>query len=310
MSQEKNVTLFSGSSGINNIIDPVRLKFDPETGIAELAEAVNVDIDDTGRISRRAGLMIIEEGQFHSVFCNGGDCFVANDRTDDSALYRVAADYSLSGVRSGLQKGARLSYCQIGDKTYYTNGYQNGVIVDGISSAWPTNAHVGTTTTRAFYQPPAGTHIAHFNASMWIVEGNVIWVTEPYAYGKLDKARRFFQFASAVTMVRPVKNGVWVSDSHKTGFISGAEKFEAMRFDTKSPFPAHEWSDCMSLVDLSQTRFEVPGLSAIWSSDAGLCVGTETGDLVVVTERSLVYPSGSIGATVVLGNSFAINNVF
>jgi len=50
------ITVFSGATGINNIVDPVRLKFDPDTGIGELAEAVNVVIDQTGRISRKHGM--------------------------------------------------------------------------------------------------------------------------------------------------------------------------------------------------------------------------------------------------------------
>lgn len=299
-------TLLRGTSGLNNIVDPARLKYDKETGIAELAEAVNVDIDDTGRISRRPGQTLLSSVVSHSVFCDKGDCFVAQDRESDAALYQVGTDFSLTGIRSGLTKGARVSFCQVGAKTYYANGFQNGVITEGISAAWPTSEHVGAETVRQFYSAPVGTHLAHFAGRMWVVEDNVIWVSEPYAYGKFDKARRFFQFGSAVRMIKPVKGGVWVSDSEKTGFIAAAEKFEAQEWLKKSPFPAHEWSENIELVSLP----DVPGLSAVWSSDEGLCIGTEDGQLIVATKNKLAYPAGASGATVVNGQHNVINSVY
>jgi hypothetical protein len=301
--------LLSGSTGLNNIVDPVRLQYDPKTGVAELAEAVNVDIDDTGRISRRPGQSLLDAGVYHSAFCDKADCFVVEDRATDAAIFKVATDFSLSGVRSGLTKAARISFCQVGGKTFYVNGYENGVIENGISAAWPTNTHVGPDTSRSYSPAPVGTKLAHFQGSMWVAQDNVIWVSEPYAYGKFDMARRFFQFGSNVTMMKPVAGGVWVSDEEKTGFIAAGDKFDDMRFIQRSPVPAHEWSENIELVDLSQTVFQVPGLSAVWSSNKGLCIGTEDGQLVVATEKKLVYPAGSQGATLVSGTR-AINTVY
>jgi len=303
-------TISSGFSGLNNKVDPTRLKYDKDTGIGELAEAVNVNIDDTGRIGRRAGQVSLSAVVSHSLFCDKGDAFVVQDRTSDSAIYKIGTDLSLTGIRSGLEKGARISFCQVGDLTYYSSPYQNGVIAAGISSAWPTfTAHVGATTTRAFYGVPLGSHIAHFNGCMWIADGDVVWVSEPYAYGKYDHARRFFQFGSDVRMIKPVFGGVWISDGEQTGFIQGAEKLEAMSWVKKSSFPAHEWSECIELVDLSQSKFQLPGLSAIWASDAGLTIGTSTGELIVATEEKLIYPTGAMGATVADGHN-VINTVY
>jgi len=303
-------TIYTGATGINNKVDPVRLKFDSKTGVTELAEAVNCDIDDTGRISRRLGQEQISSVASHSPFCDGGDCFFAQDRTSDTAIYRFANDFSFAGVRSGLAKGLRLSWFQMGDETFYSNGVQNGVIESGVSSAWPDQSeHVGANTTREFYPAPVGTHIAYFKGCAWIAVDNVIYVSEPHAVGKFAPARRSFFFGSNVVMMRPVENGVWVSNSAETGFIAFEDNFKNMRWIKKASVPAHEWSDNHELVDLSDTSLEVTGLNAVWSSNDGLCVGTSDGQLIVPTEDKLIYPAGATGATVVK-NGKIINSIW
>jgi len=302
--------ILKGALGINNIIDPLRHPYNPETGVGFLAEAVDCDIDDSGMISRRLGQIELSSIISHSLFCDKGDAFVVQDRESDSALYQIGTDFSLTGIRSGLTKGARIAFKQVGAKTYYTSPYQNGVIENGISTAWPAlTDHVGATTVRAFYPAPLGSHIELFNSCMWIMQGNVIWVSEPNAYGKYDMARRFFQFGSNGRMMKAVKGGVWVSDSEKTAFIAAGDKFDDMQYIKKSPFPAHEWSENIELVDLSQSEFQIPGLSAVWSSDAGLCIGSADGQLTVATEKKLIYPSGAMGATVADGHN-VINSVY
>lgn len=304
--------ILKGALGINNKIDPLRHQYNSDTGVGFLAEAVNCDIDDSGMISRRSGQVELSAVTSHSVFCDKGDCFVMQDRTveNDAALYKVGTDLSLTGVRSGMTKAARTSFCQVGAKTYYSNGYQNGVIEDGISSPWPVvTTHVGAVTVRAFYDAPIGNHLAFFQQAMWIAEDNVIWVSEPNAFGKFDFSRKYFQFGSNVILIKPVSGGVWVSDESKIGFIASSNKFEDMRWDKKSSFPAHEWSENIELVDLSKTELQIPGLSAVWSNDQGICVGTADGELIITTKEKLVYPTGASGATVVNGYNI-INTVY
>jgi len=301
--------ILKGASGLNNIVDPLRHQYNPETGVGFLAEAVNVDIDETGMIYRRAGQVQLSDISSHSLFCDTGDCFVIQDRTVDAALYKIGTDLSLTGIRSGLMKGAKVSYWQVGTKTYYSSAFQNGVIENGISSSWPTNDHVGADTTRSFYAAPLGNHICIFQGRMWIAVANVIWVSEPYAYGKFDMARCFFQFGSNVRMIKPVQSGVWVSTEESTGFIRGADKFSDMSFEKKTEVPAHEYSANIELVDLSATALQIQGLSAIWSSDDGLSIGTADGTLIVPTANKLLYPTGSSGATVVSDYN-VINSVY
>lgn len=303
--------LFQGLSGINNKIDPSRLPYNPKKGIGELEEAVNCDIDDSMMITRRFGQVEISASSFLTVFCDKGDCFAVMERTDDAAIMLVGADLSFTGIRSSLTKGERPGFCQVGSKTYYSSRYQNGVIENGVSGPWPGSAHFGIETTRVFYDAPLGQHIAYFDGHMLIAQGNVIWISERYEPGKFRMKKNFFQMGTDVRMIKPVLNGLWVSDSEKTGFVPSGQGQQLANspFLKKSSFPAHEWSENIELVDLGKTVIQVPGMSAVWSSDEGLCVGTEDGQLIVTTEDKLFYPAGDIGATVVDGHN-VINSVW
>lgn len=307
MAEQDNI-FFYGALGLNNKIDQSRQRTS-EGNLLELEEATNVDIDETGRVSRRMGQVSLSTVKSHSLFCKKGDCFVVQDRTSDSAIYKVEVGFTLTGVRSGLTKGLRVSFEQVGAKTYYTNGVESGVITAGVSTAWPTETHVGPKYTAEYYPLPNGTKICCFQNRMWVAEDNVIWVSEVNSFGKYRKAKMFFQFGTNVLMMKPVASGVFVSDEKKTGFIKGAEKFEDYSWIPLSDTPAHEYSENIELVKLSNTALKIPGLSAVWSSNEGQCVGTEDGQLVIVTENALFYPTGGSGATVV-ADSIIINNVY
>jgi hypothetical protein len=304
------VIIISKCAGINNVIDPKRLKHhDPNVGLTDIAEGQNIDIDDSGQISTRLGKVLISSIPSHSLFCDGGDCFVAQDRTSDTALYKVGLNLSLIGIRSSLTKGLPFSYFQAGDETYYSNGIQNGRILNEVSSAWPVNAFPDGELHRVYSSAPVGKHIAYFLLRAWIAVDDTIYISKPGYLGSFRMAKYYFRYGSDIRMIRPVASGVWVSDSEATWFITPGETFESYRSEMKSEFPAHEWSDNNRLVDLSKTALQIPGLSAVWSSDEGLCIGTSNGQLIVVTKNRLFYPTGTSGATVVNG-SIVINNVY
>jgi len=301
------ITIFSGTSGLNNIVDPTRLKLDFDTGMVELAEAVNVTIDQTGRISRRPGAALISLGSFHSMFCDGGDCFVIQERTSDAAIMQLGTDHTLTGVRSSLPKSLTMGWCQVGLKTYYSNTSVNGVIESSISSAWSAQSHVGADTTRNFSGPPLGDQLAFFSGRMWIVNEKFVFYSEPFALGKYDLSRCFLSYGTDVMMFKPVTTGVFVSDSDRTYFIEGTDPKE-FRQRVVLDCPAHKYSAAIGYIDGAEFGMDGAGPCAVWSCDKGLCVGTAAGELMVITKDKLLYPTGSRGASVFY-DSTVINTV-
>ena len=162
-------------AGINNRVDSKRIRqYDRETGVSDLASGVNIDIDESGGVSSRLGLVEISAIASHSLFQDGGDAFVVQDRTaeNDAVLYRLNSDMSLTGVQSGLVKAARLSYFQVGDMTFYANGYGMGKVVNAVSAVWPVTTYYGPDTLKEFSAVPVGTHIAYHKGRAWVAVGD------------------------------------------------------------------------------------------------------------------------------------------
>lgn len=307
------VPLFTGLTGINDKVDPVRHKYDPDTGMGELEAAVNCDIDETGQISRRAGQLPLDASAYLSVFCDGGDCFAQQDRTIDAAIMQVGTDFSLTGVRSGLVKGERMGFCQVGDRTYYSSTSQNGVITGGISAPWPSAANQVLETERVFYNAPLGPHLAYFDGHFLIAVDNVIWISEKWEPGKFRMGSNFWQMGTRVRMIKPVLGGIWLSDEEGIGFVPAGQPGQLLKdspFIPKAAYPAHEWSESIELIDFTDSALQIPGESAVWSSNVGLCIGTADGRLVVPTEDKLYYPAGDMGATVKSDGLAIVNSVW
>jgi len=297
-----NVKILTGSTGLNTKVDPVRIAYDPKTGVSELGVAVNVTLDVTGRISRRKGYTLAQAGNYHSLYCNGGDCFVVLDRTNDDALMQVGTDLSLKGVRSGLNK-ARMSFLDVDGTVFYANGFENGMIINGISHPWMVNEHVGAETTRHFSEAPIGNHLEYFYGRIFIAVGDTLYWSEPYAYGKYDLTRCFVQFSSKITMVKAVEGGLFVSDQKDTWFLRGTDPSEFTQAKVAA-YPAYEWSVAIDYIEAGEIGYP-PGLSVMWVSKQGACLGHATGLFFNLTKEKVDYPAnGAYGAGIIKDYKF------
>lgn len=115
-----------GFKGLRNTVDAERL----EAG--DLQTATNVDLDDTGRLSRRGGYSQQVAAAVHSLFSNGDLCLYVTS----TSLKRLATDYSSTTLRTGLTAGVRMAYWHEHGKAYYTNGFETGIVQDGASRTW------------------------------------------------------------------------------------------------------------------------------------------------------------------------------
>ena len=298
------IPVYTGSVGLNTRVDPTRLPFDPDTGVTALSMAVNVRHDDTGRVSRRKGYSLSQAGAFHSLWSNGDVCFVVMN----GALYSVGTDLSLQGIRSGIDPTARMAFCDAMGLIYYGNGINKGVIDNGISKEWTKGIYVGATTSRVFAGPVNPQHIAFFSGRMFLSYANVLWWSEPFAPRLYDMARSYIPFGSKVKMMFPVKNGIFVSDSKLTYFLTGTNPKE-FYLDKVANYPALEWSENHTHVDGNTLGIEgVTGLCAAWASERGVCVGTPDGRMINITEKDIVFPPASTGSIVAMGDNI-INSI-
>lgn len=297
------VPLFRGTSGLNTVVDPVRLPYDRDTGISALAVAVNVVLDDTGRPSRRDGHgLVFDDLPAHSLFCDGGDClFVAED-----TLCQLLPDYTRVVLRTGLRDGARVDYAQVNADIYYTNTSQFGIVRSGgLHETWAGKPYVGPATNRVFSGPIPGEHIAFHAARVWLSTGQHAVYSEPFGWSWFDLTRNFVSLDSRVRMMKPVRDGMFMSSEKAIYFLKGRDpkEFELLKVAT---YPALEWSVAIDLIEGLEIGLQIPGglggLCALWGSPAGICLGMPDGSMINMTRDKVVLPENlSAGASLLRG---------
>ena len=288
--------IFTGSSGLNTLVDPARLQADPAA--VPLSRAYNVDHDATGRVSRRKGCSTTDiTSAVHSLWCDGNECFFVTG----TSLCRLSPDFSYD-VMATVQ-GARTSYLQLDNRVYWVNGYEKGIIENGANRTWPDSSYSPYDTTITYSPVPTGTMLGYHGARILIVDGSTIWYTgRHHPYG-VDKEHGYFLMENAVIMCRPVAEGVWVSDSTGVYFLQGRTMPSLKPFQ-RSSVPAISGTDIVT--DLSVLRgFEVSGLGVLWLSKEGVCAGTADGTMLNLTDGKLAeLPVSERGAGVVIGQRY------
>lgn len=276
---------FKAFSGINNIDPDFRIpvkREDPLSSdkVLDMREIENLDITNTSSLKLRPGSIKKVSGvDMHSGWSNGAECFFV----DESALYLLNPDYSITSLLTNLIPGTRMVYQEFNDRIYMTNGsyigyYKNlemlSISDPGINFKVPL---------------PAGQRIGLFQNKLMVASKNVLYVSDSLS-DHYDIRLGFMTFASDIVMVRPVDKGVFVSDS-STWFFD--ENFKREKVDENSVIPH---TDCE--VFGSEIGDGIDGKCAMWVSTAGICVGNNNGKVKCLTSERYKLPN------YVLGNSF------
>lgn len=296
----KTVPFLKASKGLNVIADPVRIVFDAEKGVVDLATAYNIDVDTSGRISRRVGQTLKGAWDSRNVFCDGGECLFVSG----TSMYRLNVDYSRTGIRSGLTPNADMNYVQVGNRIYYANGFELGYVLGGVSHYWEADTYVGPVTTRVFSDPPPHiTMLELYKGRIWAVVDDVLWHSEPFAYGWFDLARNFKQFKGSIRFVKAAYGATdRDADGLYVGTYSGVEFLEGDNPDTMTREQVSDSPPVIgTAVRCEAARVAGPaktGKVVIWTAQNGIWVGGANGQADCVTKDRLKYPSALYGAGV------------
>jgi len=301
----KLTTIFRSTNGLNTKLDPARI-YSSSKGVQDLAVAGDVDISDTGRLSRRKGYTKQVTGAFHSLFCDGGDCLVVSG----TSLCLLNPDYTTTDLAT-VTAGARMSYAQVNDDIYYCNGHEKGIVRNGDVVAWEKGDYVGPDTDRVLDDPPVGTHVEGFNGRVYVAQGGALWFSEPYAFGAFNFEDNLFWFPSNIRMVRAVADGLYVSTSNDVYFLSGLDTDQPLQTKVAN-YPAIEYSEswftgqAASYPDGGVSIAQGAGPRALmWLSDNGVCFGGPGGQFKNLTwEKIGTFPDGLTGSSLVYNGKF------
>lgn len=92
--------------------------------------AINVDLDETGKVARRGGVTQVLSGACSSVWSRNGMTFVVHG----GDLKRVAPDYSLTTIATSV--GPRVAYGAVNGEVYWTDGSRCGVVGPAGARGW------------------------------------------------------------------------------------------------------------------------------------------------------------------------------
>ena len=290
----KIVPLYRASTGLNVTVDPERITYDPKVGLVDLQACWNVELDRTGRISRRRGFTLIEEGAFHSLYSVGEYAFAVKD---DSLVW-ITAEGVGGTITTLTQYGNRISYATVGGRTYYSNGADKGYIEGKINHAWEAGTYVGKSSIKTISGPPPGQLLEIAFGRMWIAYDSYIYYSEPFAYNYYDYARAIIPFSGRVTLVKAVLDGLYVSDPTGVYFLNGTDP-NAMQSLRITDSPAIEGAVAQELINGMEYGARTNYLYCLFVTKKGICIAGPGGDYLDLTYNKIKYPNVNRGSVVV-----------
>ena len=207
----------------------------------ELSRAVNVDIDDSGRLVSRRGYTRKVPGVFHSLY-NTIEGVVLGVK--DGTLGIINPDFTFTNLRAGIGVNLAagdlgLAYEQIKRTIYFTSRTDSGKIdLDALTcSPWgdpqdiwlspvvnptPTLAPIAG---RLLGAPPLATTLAYFNGRLYLGQGPTLWFTELYLYDLVDRTKTFVQFEGDIVMIGVVADGFYVGTTEGVWFLTPSQAY-------------------------------------------------------------------------------------
>lgn len=190
--------------GINNVDDTISF------GAGFLSEANNVDIDNQSLISRRSGYTLKLAGNFQSIF-GGSNILLA---VKDGNLVEVDDDFSSYNILHSNVGTLPMSYVEVNNKIYYTNGIVIGYVQNGESYQLKEPAETGRSKL------PAGHIIEYYHGRLYTAKGNVIYYSDAMNLEQIQTRKNFIQLNSRIAMLKAVRDGLYTADG-SIKFLSG-----------------------------------------------------------------------------------------
>lgn len=289
----KVLPIFKGTTGLNNKVDPSRVED------SDIVTALNVNIDDSGRVSRR--LSFVNTGctlSVNSLYSNGERGLF---KVDDD-LYLLYPDLTYSLIAAGLNTQYPMRCCTVNSIIYFVNETVVGKVENDVAGPWEGADYVGPTTFRKFSDPPKGHLIAFLGGRIYVAGNNTVWYSEPFAYSWFDLARNYFMFNSRIKMLAAVDDGLYISTESVVYFLNGTVPSEMAQLKVHS-YPAIEGTDVYTpggqVLETEDTR-----QALLFTSTRSVCACFNSGRIVEMTEKKVSYPEGSYGSAAFLNNTY------
>ena len=271
---------FRNFLGVNNLSDPLRIPVGKGGAYLEVGE--NIDIDDDKMMHRRKGFDSVVSGNVRSLWSNGKYCFFC----EGIYLKRLFEDYATETLLSILKPEEKMNFIEADGTIYFSNRSIVGYIEDG-------QAHPFPNPNLKFKKRMVGGHLIEFyNSRLYAAQGSKVFFSDATQPMRMDMRKNFLQFSGWITMLRGVKDGLYVGAGEDVWFLLGGDPF------LEGGFVYDKVTDS-KVIEGSAIGIEGedigPGLlgrTALWASEDGIYLGLPAGQVKEVTKGAYGVKDG------------------
>jgi hypothetical protein len=211
---------------------------------------------------------------------------------DGSDLKRLATDYTDTTIRSNVSS-LPMSFVDVNEQAYYSNASVNGFVdalgVDNQYSDPGINYKV---------KPPPGQHIEFYNGRIYIAQNHTLWITDAFAFDRVDMRKGFISMKDEITMIKAVDDGIYVSigdiDDRSSVIFLGGLGPEDFTYRVVADYGAIEGTAVKP-----RSAFigdGIAGTTVMWTSRKGICRGANGGSFENLTAGRYEVPDNRYGA--------------
>ena len=306
--QEDPTVILGKFVGIKNTVPRYSL------GPDELELAINVDLNDVGKLSRRRGYKQMWTTPTSSLFTSNEG--VAYGVVGDE-LGIINPDLTFLALAFGFTNAA-VCYVQVGHKIYFSTGSAgiSGIIDQNARTIGPwgddpdifLSPVVRPTATlpairgRLIGKPPCATVLAYFNGRIFLAQGNVVWCTELYLYNYVERVTNFLPFEAEVVMIGAVTDGFFVGTLEGVWFLSGPLKEMKRTRVMDSPVVPRSMTyapgELANPPQVGLDQDTPTKVSVLFMTAEGYCGGMDGGTAYNYTEDRVIFPRATSGGAI------------
>ena len=281
-----------GFSGINNIIDSTNLDIDK----GRVADAINVDFDNTNSVNRRLGFTAVTgTSGFHSGWNNDNKTcayMVAN-----SWIYEWDADDDLPTPLVQLSNNNPCEFCQVNNVVVYSNGTDFGVLGGS-------NQQTHTYSPEFKSSTLGGRCLEFYNGRLYFARENSLHCTDTFDVEHVDvRFNRVATFPHAITMCKRVEDGLWIGTEKYVYFLKGDDiregGFEQIIVAKSGVVYGTACKTNAEYIPEAQATNNV----VIFLSTAGICSGSSGGKYVNHSFNEVTFDTGNAGCATILNKN-------
>lgn len=269
-------------NNLNNRLDPAQL------GDDEMSVAENVDLDNRGGFRRRKGRTSV------ATLTDPHSLWAAPDNSvalygHGGVLKRFWDDESSTSLLP-LSNDSALTFEVVNNLVMFSNGTDIGYVLDGVASLLTAPSEQFKVATAA------GDFIALYNGRLFVLNHDGLYYTDPYTVDQMDERNSLIPLLGTPTMLLALDDGLWVGKGDKVIWLGGGNPEEFTYKDKSSAVVA---GTGVAHKSAAKFGFNATGRFALWTSSEGICLGTNSGELQVITEATLAVSLAKSGAGII-----------